>query len=104
MYIGHIMYDTELFDSNNMIYIYGAGMYGKKIFSFLEQNQLLNNFKGFIDANSSYEKMLEYPVYRVEEACKDKPNAIFLIAGKYIQEMYRELKYQNVKNIHFILF
>ena len=42
------------------------------------------------------------PIININDAAEQYPDAGYLIAGKYAEEMYRILKEKSMKEIHFL--
>lgn len=105
-YIGDIIYDEYLFKDDIKIVIYGAGLYGKKVLEYLEQNHLKDRVICFCDSNSSLVNgdIMGIPVYGTIEICKKYPDAEYLVSGKYAREMYDFLIKKYIHKIHILIF
>ena len=105
-YIGSILYDDALLKEKQEIIIFGAGMYGKKILHYLERNGVKENVAAFCDSSEKMQgtSVENVPVYDVEEAWKRYPEAIFLVSGGYMDEMYRILRSKGIGGVHMLFF
>lgn len=105
-YVGNILYDEELLRKNKKIIIFGAGMYGRRILHYLERNNAKGNVSGFCDSDENKQgKCIEaIPVYNVDEAWKKYPEAVFLVSGRYMDEMYKELRDKGISKVHMLFF
>lgn len=105
-YIGNILYDEELLSENKKIIIFGTGMFGKKILRYLERNDVKGNVAGFCDSNEKVQgTMIEnIPVYDVDGAQNRYPEAIFLVSGRYMDEMNRILGNKGINRVHMLFF
>lgn len=100
-YIGQLEEDSELFQTDNKIIIYGYGVNGKRIqekLSVHKQNYLFcdKNFKELSN------KKCEAEIISPEDAINNYPNAEFVVSGKYCIEMFRILSQHNIKSIHMV--
>lgn len=105
-YVGNILYDDDLLKDGQQIIIFGAGTYGKKILHYLERNCVKGNVVGFCDSNDEIEgiRIDHVPVYDVDEAWRRYPEAIFLISGRYMDEMYQILREKGISRVHMLFF
>jgi FlaA1/EpsC-like NDP-sugar epimerase len=104
-YVGNILYDEKLMDTDMKMVIFGAGTYGKKILQYLELNSLLKNVICFCDSNVKHDKheVNGIPVYHTTDAIKKFPDADYLVSGKYAKEMYDTLKKEGIEKIHILM-
>ena len=104
-YIGGIFYDEKLLEGNKEIVIFGTGVCGKKVVEYLEKNEIKSNIVCFCDSNCDLEKgeVMGVPVSKPDEACKNYPNADYLMSGKFSGEMYKILKHKHVNKIHILV-
>lgn len=105
-YVGNILYDEDLLRDKQEIIIFGAGMYGKKILHYLERNGVKKNVAGFCDSDEKIQgiRIENIPVYHVNEAWIQHPEAVYLICGRYMEEMYQTLKEKGIDRIHMLFF
>ena len=103
-YIGNIIYDEELLEDGNHFVIFGAGKYGKKILQYMDANKVKKNVICFFitDCQMKKQDMEGIPIININDAAEQYPDAGYLIAGKYAEEMYRILKEKSMKEIHFL--
>ena len=105
-YIGGILYDEKLLESNEEIVIFGTGVCGKKVVEYLAKSGKKGNIVCFCDSNCGLGKseVMGIPVCEPSETCKNYPNADYLISGKFSGEMYALLKEKNIEMIHILIF
>lgn len=103
-YAGNILYDRKLLECTTDIIIFGNGTYGRKIMEYLQLNDRQENIRGFCDSDEKKRGLgIEgMPVYSLEEACLRYSDAAYLIAGRYITEMYKALWESKIKKIHLL--
>ncbi len=103
-YAGNILYDRKILEGPDNLIIFGAGSYGRKILEYLRQNGREKNIVGFCDSDKEKagSRMEGISVYQLAEACQRYPDAAYLIAGKYITEMYRLLQDNGIRKVHFL--
>ena len=90
----------KFLNSNEHIYIYGAGKVGNMVCEYLEKNDMKNKIKGFIVSNkNSVSQDRKFDVMEISEV-EDKSALILLCARKDFQEeMYLETQKYNLKNV-----
>lgn len=101
-YVGSITFDKELLLGVEDIVIYGAGNNGLHIYEFLKRNGQKERVKCFIDKNKVGKRIDNKGVYAVSKACGMYPDALYLISGKYMKEMYSCLQKEKIFNIHML--
>lgn len=83
----------ELFDycqGKNRIYIYGAGVFGKRLALFLRQKDI--QIRGFIETKKTKEYFRDIPVCGVDSIESLKPDGILVcVSDKYANEIAAEL-------------
>lgn len=105
-YIGNILYDEDLLKEKQEIIIFGVGIYGRRILRYLERNGVKGNVAGFCDSNEEVQgsRIEGILVYDVEEAWKKYPEAVYLVSGRYMDEMYLILRDKGIGKIHMLFF
>lgn len=105
-YVGNILYDDDLLKDGQRFIIFGAGMYGKKLLDYLGRNGAKGNVVGFCDSNDEIKGTTvdKIPVYCVDEAWKRYPEAVFLVSGRYMDEMYQILREKGIGRVHMLFF
>lgn len=105
-YVGNILYDDDLLKEGQKIFIFGAGMYGKKVLHYLERNGVKGNVVGFCESNKIMQgdEIENIPIYDLDAAWKQYPKAIFLVSGSYMDEMYRILRAKGIGKVHMLFF
>ena len=90
-YINQIRQSAELHDG---IVIYGAGVFGRQLYSLLEQNQI--HVRAFCVTNTECNRSMEcgIPVKALDDIVTENQNDLYLVAAKAPndQVMVRELK------------
>ncbi len=104
-YIGNISYDQELLRGDRKVVIFGAGVYGRKIYKYLKEKGISQNIVCFCDSNSKLGKNdnTNIPILEPLKAFKYFPDADYLISGKYSKEMYELLKENLIDRIHILV-
>lgn len=102
VYVGNILYDKMILETNKKLIIFGTGIYGRKIFDYLDLNGVRDNIICFCESfvKSKNKDVAGIPILSVIEACEKYPNADYLISGKYTKEMYQVLKDNLISTIH----
>ncbi|MCI8801088.1 hypothetical protein NSB25_19270 [Acetatifactor muris] len=104
-YVGNILYDKKLLDTSRRFIIFGTGIYGHRILNFMDLNGVKRNIVCFCDSNivKSGQYIEGIPVCWVNDAIAQYSGTEFLIAGKYVREMYRTLNENFIGKIHILL-
>ncbi len=103
-YAGNILYDRKLSERTTDMIIFGTGIYGRKILKYLQLNDRQGNIRGFCDSDEKKRGLCVegIPVYSLDEARLRYPDAAYLIAGRYMAEMYKALWESKTKKIHLL--
>lgn len=101
-YIGQIQYDEKFIGKK--IIICGTGKCGEKIFRYLHNNGLQDQILGFCvsEIEGKSHTFCNKEVKTVEDMVVKYPEADYLIAGKYMREMFKELQKRNIHNVHLL--
>lgn len=104
IYVGNILYDKMLLETDKKLIIFGAGICGRKVFSYLDLNGTKDNIVCFCESyvKSKNTDVAGIPVLSVTDACEKYPDADYLICGKYTREMYQVLKENLISTIHIL--
>ena len=105
-YVGELVEDKELIDSNSKIIIYGVGGYGEKIYRNLACSGKQENIIAFVDKDVLKQGQVFHniPVISIEKAKEESHKAIVCIGGETAGSI-RDLELlQGMKNIHQIVF
>jgi len=96
--------DDMLLEGEGQIIIYGAGQTGKRAFEILKQKGLETKIVAFCDRNETlYDKKLYgILILSVAEACRQYPEAAFIVAGMCVRQMVENLQKYEVQKIHII--
>ena len=80
---------------NQEIIIWGTGNYGKTICKLLNSYNMANNIKGFCNTfvkQDQNETLYEYPIYTPMTAIIKYPNAVYIIASDFSNEILDYIK------------
>ncbi len=104
-YIGSLVYDKAVLEEDIRLVIYGNGVMGRKLHTFLESSGRLDKLDCICDANeelwgTTYKGI---PIISPEEAIREKRDCHFLTAGRYASEQVMFLQKGGIKNIHTLL-
>ena len=104
-YIGDIIYDDKLVNKDNKFVIFGAGVYGRKVLSYLELNGLRDSIVCFCDSNETLagQNIGGIPICMVNDVCEKYADAVYLVSGVYAKEMLEILMEKHIFKIHFFL-
>lgn len=104
-YVGNILYDDELLESENKFVIFGAGVYGRKVLEYLELNGAKDKIICFCDSNGDLdgESIEEIPVCRTKDVFDKYYDASYIVSGRYSDEMYHVLRENGINKIHMLL-
>lgn len=104
-YVGNILYDDKLLSSNNGFVIFGSGVFGRKVFEYLELNGMKDKVICFCDSDERLEgsEIEGISVRLAREVLASFPAADYLISGRYVKEMYQVLKQENIDRIHIFI-
>lgn len=100
-FIGKI-WDDYLLKNTNEIVIYGCGMLGKQVFSYLEEKQMINKVVAFCDKNASVHNGFfnGKKTGDIDYCASEYPNAVYLIACADILNVIQTLESHQIKRIH----
>ncbi|MEZ3472097.1 MAG: hypothetical protein K1W27_04515 [Lachnospiraceae bacterium] len=103
VYAGNILYDKSLFEADKKLIIFGAGICGRKVLTYLDRNGVKDNVVCFCDSFIKTKKdVAGIPVLNVTDACEQYPDLEYLICGKYEREMYDILRKKSIRKIHIL--
>lgn len=104
-YVGNILYDEKLLFGNDRFVIYGAGMYGRMVLDYLEQNGRKSSVVCFCDSAAALEGAVVggVPVRRTDAVFRDCPDAHYLVSGTCYKEMYQILRGAGIGKIHILM-
>lgn len=104
-YIGNIIYDKVVLESNIKFVVYGIGTMGKRLFAFLKNTGRLDKIDCICDANKELWGTLYNGVLVIspDEAVNEKKDCHFLTTGKYAEEQIMFLQKNGVNKIHTFL-
>ncbi len=104
-YVGNIIYDEILKQDNAELVIFGAGKTGRKIYAYLEMNDLLHKLKCFCDMNKDlWGQVIDGVIIKnPEDILFAKEKYHFLIGGAYVDEILEILQERGIQNVHLIL-
>lgn len=103
-YVGNIIYDEKLADSQTKFIIFGAGKTGKKIYEYFEINNRTNSIVCFCDKNcmlwdTQYKGI---QIVNPEKIMTKHLECHYLTAGMYKEEIVEYLMSNGVENIHIL--
>ncbi len=103
-YIGDIIYDEKILDTDIRFIIYGAGKVGQRIYEYFRINDREGSIKYFCDANSSLwgQKVKGVAVESPDKLIEEYGEYHFIFAGQYADEICRLLIKRDIKNIHYV--
>lgn len=105
VYVGNILYDDKLFGPDNGFVIFGSGVFGRKVFEYLELNGMKDKVICFCEsderlAGSNIEGI---SVRLTKEVLESYPAADYLVSGRYAKEMYQTLKQEHIDRVHIFI-
>ena len=86
-------------DASKKLYIYGAGIQGKKAIKQFAKHQI--PIDGVVVSEAGHSKCGEYSVYNIDEVCDDPESKYFYLAlrRKYRMEVTDMLRTKGIQNI-----
>ena len=101
-YIGNILYDEKLSDTDRRFVIFGSGMYGRKVLEYLTLNGMKDKLICFCDSDASLEgsDIEGIPVCYMKNALINYQDADYLVSGKCTKEIYHILRKEGFDRIH----
>ena len=96
-------YLNSILEQKQSIYIYGAGVLGRKFGRYVSGAGMRNKIKGFIVTSSDFDRALEvsgFPVWGLQDILHDLSESyIFIAVGPvYVSEIVRMLELQHIEN------
>lgn len=101
-YFGNISYDQSILDPLKKVVIYGAGIYGKKVWDYLKRNNC-DNVVCFCDKNEILDGTYidgKIVVTTPEKAFREYYDAHWIVYGRYMHEMLINLLNAKISKIH----
>lgn len=104
-YFGNIIYDDKLKDRTGTFAIYGAGRFGKKLYEYMELNDLADQVRCFCDRDPALQGTTckGLPVISPEELMGDEGIHI-LFGGNYAYEILEYWIDHHMNRLHFLYF
>ena len=103
-YVGNIIYDEILIDTQAKFVIFGAGGVGKKIYEFFDINIRTDSILCFCDSNCMLWDT-EYQGIKIDNpqrVMQEHPECHFLNGGVYKEEIAEYLMSNGIENIHIL--
>lgn len=103
-YVGNIIYDEKLMDTQTKFVIFGAGKAGKAIYEFFDINERTNSILCFCDRNCMLWNT-EYKGIKIvnpEKIMQEHSECHFLAGGLYGEEIAEYLISNGIENIHIL--
>lgn len=104
-YVGNIIYDEILKKDSAELVIFGAGKTGRKIYAYLEMNDLSNKLNCFCDMNKElWGQLIDgVMIKNPEDVLGNREKYHFLTGGRYADEILEILQERGIQNVHLLL-
>lgn len=103
-YVGNIIYDMFLMQTDTELVIFGAGRSGRRVYEFLDRNGKAQNVKYFCDRNQNLwgKRIEDIEVVNPVLVITSENKYHFLVSGDYADDMTEYLLQNGIERIHLI--